>query len=418
MAEIKKGKRMKRLIQKKLKKTKEILYYILSALMIGLIVGGIDALFGRVLIAITDFRGRYIQILIWFLPIAGLFICWMYHHFNETSLKGMTLVLEAAQGKREDIPLALVPLVMICTWITHLFGGSAGREGVAVQIGASLSHRFARRFKFPDNGKVLLIAGMAAGFGGLFQTPFAAVFFAMEIVVTGEMLYQAFLPALISAVTASAISHTFGLEKFEVPLKQSFNMSESKTMFYMVILGVAFGLTGRVFSVLLKRAKAFMGEKLANPYKRIGFVSIPLSVILFVLWNGRYCGLGTNLISQTFTGGEIFIFDWIIKLLLTVITLSIGFQGGEVTPLFSIGASLGFCLGNLFGISSVLCGALGYAAVFGSATNTLIAPFLIGVEVFGTKNTLAFLMVCSIAYIVNGDRCIYGAQESLHNHLS
>ena len=158
MAEIKKGKRMKRLIQKKIKKTKENLYYILSALMIGLIVGGIDALFGRVLIAITDFRGRYIQILIWFLPIAGLFICWMYHRFNEMSLKGMTLVLETAQGKRADIPLALVPLVMVGTWITHLFGGSAGREGVAVQIGATLSHWFARRFKFADNRTILLIA--------------------------------------------------------------------------------------------------------------------------------------------------------------------------------------------------------------------------------------------------------------------
>ena len=403
---------------KRIKGMKETIFYVIAALFLGAVIGCIDALFGRVLIAITDFRGRYIQILIWFLPIAGLFICWMYHHFNETSLKGMTLVLEAAQGKREDIPLALVPLVMICTWITHLFGGSAGREGVAVQIGATLSHWFARRFKFHDNGKVLLIAGMAAGFGGLFQTPFAAAFFAIEVIVTGEMLYQAFLPSLVAAVTASTVSNTLGLEKFEVPFKQSFNLSESKTMFYMVILGVAFGLTGRVFSVLLKKSREFMAEKFENPYKRIGFVSIPLSVIFFVLWNGRYCGLGTNLISQTFTGGEIFIFDWIIKLLLTVITLSIGFQGGEVTPLFSIGASLGFCLGNLFGVSSVLCGALGYAAVFGSATNTLIAPFLIGVEVFGTKNTLAFLIVCSIAYIVNGDRCIYGAQESLHNYLS
>ena len=127
---------MKRLIQKKLKETKENLYYMLAALMIGLIVGSIDALFGRVLLAITDFRGKYVYILVWFLPVAGLFITWMYHRFNETSLKGMTLVLETAQGKRENIPLALVPLVMIGTWITHLFGGSAGREGVAVQIGA------------------------------------------------------------------------------------------------------------------------------------------------------------------------------------------------------------------------------------------------------------------------------------------
>ncbi|MBU5479583.1 chloride channel protein [Eubacterium sp. MSJ-13] len=393
------------------KRIREIFFYVVAALFLGAVIGGIDALFGRVLLAITDFRGRYINILIWFLPIAGLSITWMYHHFNETSLKGMTLVLEAAQGKREDIPLALVPLVMLGTWITHLFGGSAGREGVAVQIGATLSNWFARRFKFDnDNAKILLIAGMAAGFGGLFQTPFAAVFFAMEVVITGKMLYQAFLPSLIAAVTASKVSHALCLEKFEVPFKQTVDMSEPKILFYLVVLGVLFGLAGRLFSVLLKKAKVFMGEKFKNPYKRIGLVSIPLAIILFVLWNGRYCGLGTNLISQTFAGQDIYIFDWLIKLLLTVLTLSIGFQGGEVTPLFSIGATLGYCLGNLFGISPVLCGALGYAAVFGSATNTVIAPFLIGVEVFGTGNCLAFVLVCSIAYIVNGNRCIYGAQ--------
>ena len=399
------------LLKKSEKGMKETFFYVIAALFLGAVIGGIDALFGCVLLDITDLRGRYVHILLCFLPAAGLFIIWMYHHFNETSLKGMTLVLEAAQRKREDISLALVPLVMLGTWITHFFGGSAGREGVAVQIGASLFHWFACRFKFPDNGKVLLIAGMAAGFGGLFQTPFAAVFFAMEVVVTGTMFYQAFLPSLIAALTASTVSHALGLEKFEVPLKQNFELSEPKTLFYLIILGVLFGLAGRLFSVLLKMAKAFMSDKIQNPYKRIGFISIPLAIILFILWNGRYCGLGTNLISQTFAGQDIYIFDWLIKLLLTVLTLSIGFQGGEVTPLFSIGATLGYCLGNLFGISPVLCGALGYAAVFGSATNTVIAPFLIGIEVFGTGNCLAFVLVCSIAYIVNGNRCIYGAQE-------
>ena len=398
---------------KRIKVMKETIFYVIAALFLGAVIGCIDALFGRVLLAITDFREKYVYILVWFLPSAGLFITWLYHHFNETSLKGMTLVLEAAQGKREDIPLALVPLVMVGTWITHLFGGSAGREGVAVQIGASLSHWFARRFKFPDNGKVLLIAGMAAGFGGLFQTPFAAVFFAMEVVVTGAMLYEAFLPAMVASLTASKVSNFFGLEKFEVLLKQNFDISDLKMLCCLVIFGVVFGLVGRLFSILLKKAKKFMGDKIANPYKRIGYVSIPLAVCLFVLWNGRYCGLGTNLIAQTFAGENIYIFDWFIKLILTVLTLSIGFKGGEVTPLFSIGASLGFCLGNLFGISPVFSGALGYAAVFGSATNTVIAPFLIGIEVFGTENAIAFVLVCSLAYIVNGNYCIYGAQERI-----
>ena len=161
----------------------------------------------------------------------------------------------------------------------------------------------------------------------------------------------------------------------------------------------------------VEKVKQFMGNVLENPYKRIGFVSIPLAVFLFLAWNGRYCGLGTNLIAQAFSGGELYMFDWILKLFFTVLTLSIGFQGGEVTPLFSIGASLGFVLGSLAGLPPMVCAALGYAAVFGSATNTLLAPVLIGMEVFGVENGLAFFAVCLVAFLVNGNRCIYTAQK-------
>ena len=161
-----------------------------------------------------------------------------------------------------------------------------------------------------------------------------------------------------------------------------------------------------------------MAEKIVNPYLRIGLVSIPLAIILLLLWQGRYSGLGTNLISNAFGNGEIFQVDWFLKLLLTVLTLSIGFQGGEVTPLFSIGATLGVVLGSLFGISPIVCGALGYAAVFGSATNTLMAPIMLGIEVFGGNNMLVFVVVCSLAYVVNGNKSIYGAQENIDKIIS
>lgn len=374
------------------KKAKETFLYALSALLLGIAIGAIDAVFGRVLLFITDFRSAHVVVLLPFLPLAGLGIVWLYRHFNETAAKGMTLVMAG-------------------TWITHLFGGSAGREGVAVQIGATLSHAFARRFHFPDNGRILLIAGMAAGFGGLFQTPFAAVFFAMEVVVSGSMAYSALLPAAIASFTASATSHALGLEKFSVLLSQTLSLTDTKTVTYLILFGILFGLTGRLFAVLLQKVKQFMGNVLENPYKRIGFVSIPLAVFLFLAWNGRYCGIGTNLIAQAFSGGELYMFDWILKLLFTVLTLSIGFQGGEVTPLFSIGASLGFVLGSLAGLPPMVCAALGYAAVFGSATNTLLAPVLIGMEVFGVENGLAFFAVCLVAFLVNGNRCIYTAQK-------
>ena len=386
-----------------------VIKYIAMALLIGIIVGIVDTIFGRGLLAISDFRTANYKYLIPFLPIAGLFIIWMYSYFSKVSLKGMTLVFEAGQNKRDSIPMALVPLVMIGTWITHLFGGSAGREGVAVQIGATLSHYMGRKLKTPDNSRIMLITGMAAGFGGLFQTPLAATFFAMEVIVAGYMDYQALLPAITAAFVASFTSHSLGLEKFAVELNETINMSDAKTVIIIIILGLAFGIVGRIFSYLLQLLKKIMAEKIVNPYVRIGLVSIPLAIILLLLWHGRYSGLGTNLISQV---------DWFLKLLLTVLTLSIGFQGGEVTPLFSIGASLGIILGGFLGISPVLCAALGYAAVFGSATNTLMAPIMLGIEVFGGNNMLAFVVVCSLAYVVNGNRSIYGAQENIDKIIS
>ena len=376
------------------------LKYAVLAVVVGICVGIVDTIFGRGLLAISAFRTAHWRCLLPFLPLAGLLIVWMYHHFSILSLKGMSLVFETGQKKRDQIPLALVPLVMLGTWITHLFGGSAGREGVA-----------GRRLHIRENKPVMLITGMAAGFGGLFQTPLAAVFFAMEVIVAGYLEYDALLPALIAAYTASFTSHFLGLEKFAVDIQDTWTVTNLRSMISLIALGLAFGLAGRCFSVLLQEAKKLFGEKISNPLIRIGVMAIPLAALLFVSYGGRYTGLGTNLISASFAGETIYGYDWILKLLFTVFTLAIGFQGGEVTPLFSIGASLGVVLGSILGIPPIICGALGYAAVFGSATNTLIAPILIGLEVFGNRNTLPLILVCILAYLINGNHSIYGAQQ-------
>ena len=384
--------------------------YVILAILVGICVGIVDTIFGRGLLAISAFRGQYYRYLLPVLPVAGLAIVWMYQRFSSLSLKGMTLVFEAGQKKREEIPLALVPLVMIGTWITHLFGGSAGREGVAVQIGATLSHEAGRRLHIEEKAPVMLITGMAAGFGGLFQTPLAAVFFAMEVIVAGYVEYDALLPALIASYTASTTSHLLGLEKFAVDVQEVWKIGDVKNAGILIILGLAFGLTGRCFSVLLQKAKKLAGDKISKPLVRIGCLAIPLAVILLALHSARYSGLGTNLITASFDGDTIYGYDWILKLLLTIATLAIGFQGGEVTPLFSIGASLGVVLGSALGVPPVVCASLGYAAVFGSATNTVIAPILIGLEVFGSQNAIPLVVVCLLAYLVNGNHSIYGAQ--------
>lgn len=397
-------------------KIKNISIYVLLAVVVGIIVGAIDALFGRVLLFITDFRTEHYKILLPFLPIAGLLITYMYNKCSKESLKGMSLVLETTQEKREGIPKALIPLVMIGTWITHLFGGSAGREGVAVQIGATLSHNISKKLNLPNNGKVMAIVGMSAGFGGLFQTPLAALFFAIEVITVGVLEYEALLPAFVGAYVASTTSHLLGLEKFFVNINDTIPIDE-KAVVKIIILGIAFGLAGKAFSYSLSKLKVFMGNKFKNPYVRIGVVSIPLAVLLFIVLGGRYCGLGTNIINNCFNDGTVYSYDFILKIAFTVITLSIGFQGGEVTPLFAIGASLGYVLGGVMGLNPVVTASLGYAAVFGSATNTLIAPMLIGLEVFGSQNMTMFVVVCIIAYVLNGNKSIYSAQEILKGKL-
>ena len=397
-------------------KIKNISIYVLLAVVVGIIVGAIDALFRRVLLFITDFRTEHYKILLPFLPIAGLLITYMYNKCSKESLKGMSLVLETTQEKREGIPKALIPLVMIGTWITHLFGGSAGREGVAVQIGATLSHNISKKLNLPNNGKVMAIVGMSAGFGGLFQTPLAALFFAIEVITVGVLEYEALLPAFVGAYVASTTSHLLGLEKFFVNINDTIPIDE-KAVVKIIILGIAFGLAGKAFSYSLSKLKVFMGNKFKNPYVRIGVVSIPLAVLLFIVLGGRYCGLGTNIINNCFNDGTVYSYDFILKIAFTVITLSIGFQGGEVTPLFAIGASLGYVLGGVMGLNPVVTASLGYAAVFGSATNTLIAPMLIGLEVFGSQNMTMFVVVCIIAYVLNGNKSIYSAQEIFKGRL-
>lgn len=398
----------------------QIIYYTIAGILVGILVGAIDAVFGRVLLAITDFRNNHVMILVPFLGAAGVLILFLYQHFSPKAQKGMGLIFDTGFGENEEIPKALIPLIMVSTWITHLFGGSAGREGVAVQIGATLSHAVGRGLEKTPLGKIgmgskhhrkiFLIIGMAAGFGGLFQTPLAATFFALEVLVAGALFYEALLPAMAAAFTASFTSHLLGLEKFSVAVTDTL-VFDAKTVGKLIIIAIIFGIVGGAFSYFLALAKEKMAVWIRRPYLRIFVSGICLSVIFLLLFQGRYCGLGTNLIAVSFAGEQVYAFDFILKAALTILTLAAGFQGGEVTPLFSIGATLGVLLASAFGLPVMLIAALGYAAVFGSATNTLLAPILIGIEVFGARQAVPFAIVCMIAFVCNGNRTIYGKQR-------
>ena len=384
---------------------------IVAGIIIGFIVGIIDTIFGRGLLLIGNIRKEYLYYFVPFLALAGLLIVFIYQKFAGRAKKGMGLIFEAGHGIENEIPLKLVPIVSIATWITHLFGGSAGREGVAVQLGATISHKFKKYFGFPNKSKIFLVIGMAAGFGGLFQTPIAALFFALEVLTLGNLQLYALLPAIVSSFVASWTSAFLGLEKFNHSLNTNFVVTPL-TFVKFAILGIIFGIVGNLFVYLQNFLKKYLSEKIKNSYYRIFVIGILLSIVFLMLHEGRYTGLGTNLIENSFLGKQVYMYDWILKLILTTLTLSAGFQGGEVTPLFSIGASLGAVIAIFFGLPIEFVAAAGYISVFGSATNTLLAPIFIGGEVFGFSNLPYFVIIVVFAYLVNRKISTYGLQKN------
>ncbi|MCA9766242.1 MAG: chloride channel protein [Carnobacterium sp.] len=390
----------------------KLLIFSISAGAIGLVVGAITALFGRVLIAITNYREMHAFYLLPFLAFVGLIIVSSYQKYGKNTAKGMGLVFAVGNNEEEVIPKRMIPLVIMGTWLTHLFGGSAGREGVAVQIGAVVGHSVSRKLPYKEAGKILLVAGMAAGFGGLFQTPLAGIFFAMEVLMVGKIESRALIPTAIAAFAASTTSHLLGIEKFTATIESPGAFAFSSA-WKVILLGLSFGIVGGIFAFGLKKAKQLAAFRFPDPYKRIFFIGIAVSLLFLLLYSGRYSGLGTNLIGKSFETGTIYSYDWILKLMLTIVTLAAGFQGGEVTPLFAIGATLGIALAPIVGLPLTFAAALGYIAVFAAATNTFMGPLFIGAEVFGYQYLPFFFIVVITAYVFNGNQTIYGGQKEI-----
>lgn len=379
------------------------------AVLVGVLAGILDAGFGHILGLVTNFRQSQPSWFLLFLPLAGIVVSYCYQAFGKGSVRGIHLIFEAGHGQEILIPRRLISFSIIGTWVTHLFGGSAGREGVAIQIGGTIGQRIAVRFKRIDLYRPLIIVGMAAGFSGLFQTPIAATFFAMEVLTVGKLEYRAFIPAIIASYTSTFISSALGLHHFHHMLGSHLSLN-LMNLLRLIALGLVFGIMGKVFSILLKETRIYLARRFSNPYLRTGFVGLILALMLISLWSGRYSGLGLNLIQESFDG-TIRSFDFAFKSLMTILTLAIGLQGGEVTPLFSIGASLGAYIGPLFGVPFTLAAALGYIAVFGSATRTLFTPIFIGIELFGFSCLPYYLVVCIFARLTNPNHSIYTSQR-------
>ena len=399
-------------LKKILQNYEELVVLSLLGIGIGLLVSVFEVLFGYGLKAMIDIHESVGSKLLLGLPLAGLLIVYLFQKWGKNAIKGMNLVFEVSQGISRHIPKRLISLMAAGTWISKLFGASVGREGVAMQIGATVSHVIGERFKKYENAKtIFLVCGMAAGFSGLFGTPFTAIFFAMEVLVAGVLKFRAMAPTLTASFSAAWLSSQFGLYKSSYDLVVYAYKLDWKVMIPLVVLGIVFGIVGGAFAWGLGKIKARIAAWIPDPYTRVFLGAIVAAALLFVLHNGRYSMLGENLIAASFQYGTVYWYDWICKFAMTILCLSVGFMGGEVTPLFAIGATLGFCLSGVFGIPPTMCAALGYAAVFGAGTNTYLAPIMIGMEVFGFQYFPLFFIVCSVAYLVNRNKSIYALQQ-------
>ena len=378
------------------------------AIIVGILAGLASAFFLAALELMESFREEQ-SWLIYLLPLAGLLIVLLYKKFGDGIEKESNLVFDEIKNPQKTIPLKLAPLVLFGTLITHLFGGSAGREGTAVQMSTSISDQFTRLFKLnADERKMILICGISAGFASVFGTPLTAAFFAIEVLVVGQFYTKAFIPSLISAFVANwvcdncGIIHT-GYFIADIPKFSLINL------LYVVIASCCFALVGFVYPYLKVKSTAILSKLIPNDFYKI--VIGALIIVLFYLISGstQYLGLGVPYIVESFTHPqEIYVF--LIKLILTVITLSVGFKGGEVTPLFFIGASLGSALSIFLNLPVDLLAGMGFVAVFAACTNAPLACAIMGMELFGIDSAIYMLLACYIAYFLSGQNSIYSSQ--------
>ncbi|MDQ3193084.1 MAG: voltage-gated chloride channel family protein [Bacteroidota bacterium] len=384
------------------------LKWLFIATIIGLLAGTTSALFLWVLDLATNYREANFYIIA-LLPIGGLLIGLFYHYLGKGVEAGNNQILEEIENPQKVIPLKMAPLVFIGTVLTHLFGGSAGREGTAVQISAAISDQFTRLFKFkPRDRKILLIIGISAGFASVFGTPLAGAVFGLEVFLIGRLRYDAIFPSFIAAIIADYITTLWGISHihYKIPFIPEINILN---ILFSIIAGLSFGLTARIFGKAIHLTMDVFKNKITHPPLRPLIGGIIIAGFVFSTQSTRYIGLGLPVITQAFEQ-EMPFYEFIIKLALTAITLGASFKGGEVTPLFFIGATLGSALSFFIPFPVALLAGMGFVAVLAGAANTPLAATLVAIELFGLQIGVYAAIACVVSYLFSGHSGIYSAQ--------
>lgn len=380
------------------------------SMLIGVVAGGAGTLFYFCIRYATALRTDH-GWLIWFLPLGGLLIVFLYHAGKITQPKGTDLVIEAVRSP-EPIPTVMAPLIFIATAITHLFGGSAGREGAALQLGGSLGYRIGRLFRLDEKDlHVVTMCGMAACFSALFGTPLTSTLLVMEVITVGVMYYSALVPCIVASIVAAGIAQSFHAVPTQFTITGAPEIGVLPLM-QVSLLGILCALVSILYCFVMHGTGLLYKKWIPNQYVRAAVGGV-LVILLALVFGRDYLGMGGNVIAAAFQHSsrpEAFL----LKLLFTAVTLGAGFRGGEIVPAFFVGATFGSFTGTMIGLSPSFGASIGFMAVFCGVTNCPLTAFVLSVEVFGEKGILYYLLAAGISYMLSGYSSLYSQQKILY----
>lgn len=386
--------------------------WLLLACAVAVLAGSASAAFLFALDWATDTRTAH-RWLIWLLPVAGFAVGWLYWRFGQQVEAGNNLLIDEIHDPKKVVPLRMVPLVLGGTVMSHLFGASVGREGTAVQMGGALADQLTHLFKL-DNAdrRTILMAGIAAGFASVFGTPLAGAVFGLEVLAAGRLRSDALMPCVVAAVVAEQVGQLWGVHHthYAVGALPAIGLWP---LLAMVVAGAVFGLTGQAFARATHALGAFMKRHIAYAPFRPLLGGAVVACAVWLVGTDRYIGLGIPTIVEAFAQ-PLAPWDFAGKMAFTVASLGSGFKGGEVTPLFYIGATLGNALAPVLSLPFPMLAGIGFVAVFAGAANTPIASTLMAMELFGADMGVFAGMACAVSYLFSGHTGIYRAQRVGH----
>lgn len=387
----------------------------LFGLLIGAWGGLLGAAFHHALHFVTHLRGEH-NWLIFLLPVAGLLSVGIYTLFRQRTNRGTNEVIDAVLSGG-DVSAKVAPTIFLATAVTHLFGGSAGREGAALQIGGSTATLISRILRLESRDRrVLIMSGMSAVFAGLFGTPLTATLFCMEFVSVGTLFSPALLPCYVAAFTASKVSGLLGVHA-EGLLLETVTAVTLGNVWKFLILAVLVSLVGILMCWVFHKAEHLAQHHIPNAWLRIAIGGVVIMGLTLLVGDHRYNGAGMDMALGAVAGNADW-FDFLMKMLFTAVTLAAGFKGGEIVPTFCIGATFGCVVGGLLGLDAGICGALGLIGLFCCATNSPFASIVLSIEMFGGANIHLFALVCVVCFVLSGQSGLYSSQMQIFQKTS